>query len=32
MQYFSSKVGVTSLLESQKLKIFNFRKFAEDVQ
>ena len=29
MQYFSSKVGVTSLLESQKLKIVNF---AEDVQ
>ena len=25
MQYFSSKVGVTSLLESQKLKIFNFK-------
>ena len=29
MQYFSSRVGITSLLESQKLKILIF---AEDVQ
>ena len=34
MQYFSSKVEVTSLLESQKFKIIglrNFCIFAEDV-